>query len=54
MHQVGKKSDDSNDSFCEELEKFFDHFLKQNMNIFGDFKEKMGREGIFKIHVAFN
>jgi len=42
-----EKSDDSKDSFYEELE-VFDHFPKYQMNILLDFKEKVGRENSFK------
>jgi len=39
-----KKSDDSKDSFYEELEQVFDHFPKCRMKIlWGDFNVKMGR-----------
>ena len=42
-----KKSDDSKDSFCEELEQVFDHFPKYHMKILlGDFNAKVG-ERIF-------
>ena len=44
-----EKSDDSKDSFYEELEQVFDHFPKYNMKILlGDFNAKVGRENIFK------
>jgi len=44
-----EKSDDSKDSFYEELEQVFDHFPKYQMKIvLGDFKAKMGRENSFK------
>jgi len=43
------KSDDSKDSFYEELEKDFDHFPRNHMKILlGDFNAKVGRENIFK------
>ena len=42
MHQVRKKGDESKDSFYEELEQVFDHFLKYHMKILGDFNEKWG------------
>jgi len=49
MHQVRKKSEESKDSFYEELEQVFDHFPKYHMKILlGDFNAKMGREIIFK------
>ena len=44
-----EKSDNSKDSFYEELEKVFDHFPKYVMKILlGDFNAKVGRENIFK------
>ena len=44
-----EKSDNSKDSFYEELEQVFDHFPKYNMKILlGDFNAKVGRENIFK------
>ena len=44
-----EKSDDSKDSFCEELQQVFDHFPKYDMKILlGDFNAKVGRENIFK------
>ena len=44
-----EKSDDSKDSFYEELEQVFHHFPKYHMKvILGDFNEKVGRENIFK------
>jgi len=44
-----EKSDDSKDSFYEELEQVFDHFPKYHMKILlGDFNAKVGRENIFK------
>ena len=43
------KSDDSKDSFCEELEQGFDHVLKYHMKIIlGYFNAKLGRENILK------
>ena len=43
------KSDDSKDSFYEELEKVSDHFPRYHMKILlGDFNAKVGREIIFK------
>jgi hypothetical protein len=43
------KSDDSKDSFYEELEQVFDHFPKYHMKILlGDFNAKVGRENIFR------
>ena len=44
-----EKSDESKDSFYEELEQVFDHFSKYHMKILlGEFSAKMGRENIFK------
>jgi hypothetical protein len=43
------KSDDSKDSFYEELEQVFDNFPRYHMKIIlGDFNAKVGRENIFK------
>jgi endonuclease/exonuclease/phosphatase family metal-dependent hydrolase len=43
------KSDDSKDSFYEELEQAFDHFPRYHMKILlGDFNAKVGKENIFK------
>ena len=51
MHAPSEeKSDDSKDSFYEELEQVFDHFPKYHMKIIlGDFNAKVGRENIFKL-----
>jgi len=44
-----EKSDESKDSFYEELEQVFDHFPKYHKKILlGDFNAKVGREDIFK------
>ena len=44
-----EKSDDSKDSFCEELEQVFDRFPKYLMKILlGEFNAKVEREDIFK------
>ena len=44
-----EKSDESKDSFYEELEQIFYHFPKYHMKILlGDFNTKVGRENIFK------
>jgi hypothetical protein len=54
-----EKSDDSKDSFYEDLEQVFDHFPKCHMKILweilmqyensiGNFNAKVGRENIFK------
>jgi len=43
------KSDDSKDSFYEELEEVLHHLLKYHMKILlGNFNAKVGRENIFK------
>jgi hypothetical protein len=42
-----EKSDDSKESFYEELEQVFNHLPKHHMNILlGDFHERLGREDI--------
>ena len=39
-----EKSEESKESFCEELEQVFDHFPKYHMKILlGDFNAKVGR-----------
>ena len=44
-----EKSDESKDSFYEELERVFYHFPKYHRKIIlGDFNAKVGRENIFK------
>jgi len=44
-----KKSEESKDSFYEELEQVFDHFPKYQMKILlGYFNAKVGGEKIFK------
>jgi len=44
-----EKSDESKNSFYEELEQAFDHFPKYHMKmLLGDFTAKVGRENIFK------
>jgi len=44
-----EKSDDSKDSFYEELGQVFDHFPKYHMKmVLGDFNAKVGRENILK------
>jgi hypothetical protein len=44
-----EKSDESKDSFYEELEQIFYHFPKYRMKILlGDFNANVGRENIFK------
>ena len=50
MHVPSKeKSDDSKDSFYEELEHVYDHFPQCHMKIpLGDFNEKLEREVSFK------
>ena len=54
MHAPSEeKSDNSKDSFYEELEQVFDHFPKYNMKILlGDFNAKVGRENIFKPNIG--
>ena len=48
-----QKSDDSRDSFYEELEKIFDHFPTYHTKIMlGDFNEKLGREDIFELTIG--
>jgi len=47
-----KKSVDSMDSFYEELEQIFDHFLNHTTNLLADFNEKLAREHIFKPTIA--
>ena len=47
------KSDDSKDSFYEELEPVFDHFPRYHMKILlGDLNTKVGRENIFKLTIG--
>ena len=49
MHQVRRKSDNSKDSFYEELDNVFHHFPKHDIKILlGNFNAKVGRENIFK------
>jgi len=44
-----EKSNDSKDSFYEELKQVVDHFLKYHMkSMLGDFTAKLGWEDIFK------
>ena len=48
-----EKSDDSKDSFYEELEQIFYHFSKYHMKILlGDCNAKVGRENIFKLTIV--
>jgi len=48
-----KKSDDSKDSFYEELEQVFDNFPKCQMKvILRDCKAKLGRENVFKPRIG--
>jgi len=47
-----EKSDDSKDSFYEELELVFDHCPMYHMKILlGDFNAKVGRKNIFKLTI---
>ena len=47
-----EKSDESKDSFYEELEQVFDHFPKYHMKILlGDFNAKVGRENTLKLTI---
>jgi hypothetical protein len=47
------KTDDVKNSFCEELGRGFDKFLKYHMKILlGDFNAKVGREDIFKLTIG--
>jgi hypothetical protein len=50
MHEPSdEKSDESTDSFYEELDQVSYHFPKYHMKLLlGDFNAKMGRENIFK------
>jgi hypothetical protein len=51
--QTEEKSDDSKDSFYEELEKVFNHFPKYHTKILlGDFNAKLGREDTFKLMIG--
>ena len=43
-----EKSNDSKNSFYEEMEQGFDHFPTYHMKISLDFNAKVGRENIFK------
>ena len=48
-----EKSDESKDSFYEELEQVFDHFPKYHMKmLLGDFNAKVGRENIFNATIG--
>ena len=48
-----EKSDDSNDSFYEDLEQVFDHFLDYHTtNLLWDFNSKLGREDILKLTIG--
>ena len=47
------KSNDSKDSFYEEFNQVFDHFLRYHMKILlGDFNSKVGRENIFSLQMG--
>jgi hypothetical protein len=45
------KTDDVKDSFCEELERVFDKFVKYHMKILLDFNVKIVKEDIFKLTI---
>ena len=48
-----EKSEESKDSFYEELDQVFDHFPKYHMKtLLGDFNAKVGRENIFKQKIS--
>jgi exonuclease III len=48
-----EKSDESKDSFYEELEQVFDHLPKYHTKILlGDFNANVGRENIFKTTIG--
>jgi hypothetical protein len=48
------KTDDTKDSFYEELERIFDKFPKYHMKTFlGDFNAKVGREDILKPTIGY-
>jgi hypothetical protein len=48
-----EKSNDSKDSFYEDLEQIFDHFPDYHMTILlGDFYSKLGREDILKLTIG--
>jgi len=48
-----EKSDESKDSFYEELQQVFYHFPKYHLKILlGDFNAKVGRENIFKLTIG--
>jgi len=47
--QSGEKSEESKDSFYEELEQVFDHFTKYHTKILlGDFNAKLGEREYFQ------
>ena len=48
MHQVGKKSDDSKDSFCEELELVLNHLLSTIRKFQEILMHKNGERGYFQ------
>ena len=55
MHAPSEeKSDDSEDSFYDELEQDYDYFPTYHMKILlGDFNAKVGRENIFKPTIGY-
>jgi len=54
MHAASEeKSENSKDSFLEELQQAFDHFHKYHMKILlGDFNAKVKRENIFSLAIG--
>ena len=49
-----EKSENSKNSFYEELEKVFDYFPKYHMKILlGDFSAKVKRENVFKPTIGY-
>jgi hypothetical protein len=49
VHASNEKSEDSKNSFCEELEQVFDHFPTYHVKILlGGFSAQVGIENIFK------
>jgi hypothetical protein len=48
-----EKIDDSEESFCEDLEKVFDHFPYHMIILLGDFSAIVARENIFKSTIGY-